>query len=155
MSISSSDVRTWTKIIEWQFQIPHKIRFVSLWWDGGTSFSMIREQRTFNGGLSPRAFVARRTLKYTMHYNGDLSNREGRHLAPLDSYILKHARIQRGGGARGPYPPEKSQKYRVSKQYWSGSPEKSQSYQARIQCWVIIGPPANRHLNGYSLAGQW
>ena len=33
----------------------------------------------------------------------------------------------RGGGARGltpPRPPEKSQKYRVSLQYWSGSPKK-------------------------------
>ena len=35
-----------------------------------------------------------------------------------------------GGGAVGPdHTPEKSQKYRVSLQYWSGSPEKPQSYQ--------------------------
>ena len=49
------------------------------------------------------------------------------------------------GGTGGPDPPsaEKSQKIRVSKQYWSRSPEKSQSYQASIQCWVIIGPPAS------------
>ena len=26
---------------------------------------------------------------------------------------------------------------------------------ASIQCWAIIGPPAKRHLNGVSLAGQW
>ena len=32
---------------------------------------------------------------------------------------------------------------------------KSQSYQARIQCWVIMGPPAKHHLNGVSLAGSW
>ena len=35
-------------------------------------------------------------------------------------------------GTGGLNPPEKSQKYRVSLQYWSGSPEKSQSYQASI-----------------------
>ena len=33
-----------------------------------------------------------------------------------------------------PLPPEKSQKYRVSKQYWPGPPEKSQSYRASIRC---------------------
>ena len=44
--------------------------------------------------------------------------------------------------------PEKSQKYRVSLQYWSRSPEKSQSYQASNQ-WAIIGPPA------YRWPGQW
>ena len=53
----------------------------------------------------------------------------------------------RGGGDRGVQtPPEKSQKYRVSLQYWSGSPEKSQSYQASIQCWAIIGLPAKRQM---------
>ena len=29
---------------------------------------------------------------------------------------------------QGPDPPEKSQKYRVSLHFWSGSPEESQSY---------------------------
>ena len=48
-------------------------------------------------------------------------------------------RESRGGGT-------KSQKYRVSKQYLSGSPEKAQSYQTSIQCWAIIGPPAKRYL---------
>ena len=33
-----------------------------------------------------------------------------------------HGRIQRGAGGPDP-PPEKSQKFRVSKQYWSRSPE--------------------------------
>ena len=33
---------------------------------------------------------------------------------------VAHVQIQRGGGAEGPGPPEKSQKYRVSQQYWSG-----------------------------------
>ena len=47
-------------------------------------------------------------------------------------------------GTGGPDPPEKSQKYGVSYQYWS----RSQSYQASIQCWAIIGPPAKRNLNG-------
>ena len=54
--------------------------------------------------------------------------------------------IQRGGGAGGADPlPEKSQKYSVFYQYWSGPPEKSQSYQVSIQYWAIIGPPAKRH----------
>ena len=67
-----------------------------------------------------------------------------------------HGRIQRWDRGSGPPPPplRKSQKIRVSKQYWSRSPEKSQSYQASIQCWAIISPPAKRHLNGVSLAGQ-
>ena len=39
-------------------------------------------------------------------------------------------------GGQGVRPPEKSQKYRVCLQYWSGSPEKSQSYQASIN----VGP---------------
>ena len=28
-------------------------------------------------------------------------------------------------------------------------------YQASIQCWAIISTPAQRHLNGVSLAGRW
>ena len=51
------------------------------------------------------------------------------------------------GGSRAPPPPEKSQKYWVSLQYWSRSPERSQSYQVGIQCWAIIGTTAKRHLN--------
>ena len=54
-----------------------------------------------------------------------------------------HGRIQSGDRGSRPPPPEKSQKIRISKQYWSRSPEKSQSYQASIQCWAIIGPPAS------------
>ena len=38
-----------------------------------------------------------------------------------------------GGGDRGSGPPGKSQKYKVSLQYWSGSPEKPRYYQASIQ----------------------
>ena len=58
------------------------------------------------------------------------------------------------GWDRGPDPsppPENSQKYRVSKQYWSGFPENPQSYQASIQFWAIIGTPAKRHLNGIAI----
>ena len=33
--------------------------------------------------------------------------------------------------------------------------KKTQSYQASIHCWAIFGPPAKRHLNWFSLAGQW
>ena len=58
-----------------------------------------------------------------------------------DNYVW----TQRGGqGVR--IPPEKSQKYLVSLQYWSGSLEKSQSYQASIQCWAIIGLPEKHYL---------
>ena len=75
------------------------------------------------------------------------------------SWFIKAMCGSRGGGGRGFWTisPEKSQKYRVSLQYWSGYPEKSQSYmyQASIQCWAIIGPPAKRHLNGVSLADRW
>ena len=60
-----------------------------------------------------------------------------------------------GGGTGGLDPPEKSQKYRVSLQYWSRSPEKSQSYQASIQRWASICLPMKRHFNGVSLAGGW
>ena len=48
-------------------------------------------------------------------------------------------------------PPEKSQKYRVSLQYWYGSPEKSQNYQISIQCWAIICPQRN----AISMAFHW
>ena len=72
----------------------------------------------------------------------------------LDEDKEVHVRIQRGRqGVRTPPPPEKSQKYRVSYQYWSRFPEKAQGYQASIQCWAIIGTPAKRHLNDVSLAG--
>ena len=63
---------------------------------------------------------------------------------------------EEGTGGTGPLPPpntEKSQKYRVSLQYWSDL-QKSQSYQTSIQCWAIVGPPAKRHLNGVTLAGR-
>ena len=46
-------------------------------------------------------------------------------------------------GGRGSGPPEKSPKYRVSYQYWSGSPEKSQSYQSEFD----VGPSLVRHHN--------
>ena len=62
------------------------------------------------------------------------------------SYGMGGSRGGGGGGPRVRTPPENSQKFRVSKQYWSESPKKSQSYQASIQCWAIIGPPAKRHL---------
>ena len=43
-----------------------------------------------------------------------------------------------GGGVQGVRtPPEKSQKYRVSKQYWSGSPDKLQSYQATMSAFKV------------------
>ena len=50
-------------------------------------------------------------------------------------------------GVRTPPPaPERSQKYRVSKQYWSGSPVKPQRFN--------VGPPLSHQRNGISLAGR-
>ena len=63
-----------------------------------------------------------------------------------------------GGGAGGPDLLKNYKKYRVSKQFWSGSPEKAQSYQASISCWAIIGTPAKmpfkwRFAGGQMMAG--
>ena len=57
----------------------------------------------------------------------------------LSWVMVYHARIKRGGGGIWT-PSEKSQSYRVSQQYWSGSYQKLQNYQASIQCWAITGP---------------
>ena len=54
---------------------------------------------------------------------------------------------EEGQGAR-PHPPEMSQKY----SFFSNM---GQSFQASIQCRVIIGTLANRHLNGVSLVGLY
>ena len=45
-----------------------------------------------------------------------------------------------GAGAMSGHPPERSQKYRVSKQYWSGSPVKPQRCQDSVQCWADDDP---------------
>ena len=53
------------------------------------------------------------------------------------------------GGSRGgtggpdPLPPEKSQKYRVSWQYWSGSPENHKATKPVFD----VGPPSARQRN--------
>ena len=65
----------------------------------------------------------------------------------LSASMAIHGRIQRGTGGPDP-PPEKSQK---NLGFFSNM---GQSYQASIQCRVIIGTLANRHLNGVSLVGQ-
>ena len=76
--------------------------------------------------------------------------------ASIRCLTMLHVRIQRGGGTEGPDPPPlgKSQKYRVSEQFWCRSHEKLRSYRASIQCWAIISLPAKRHLNGVSLTGR-
>ena len=56
--------------------------------------------------------------------------------------LNSQGRIQRGTGGPDPYP-EKSQKYRVSLQYWSRSPEKSKSYQASINVWPSLARQRN------------
>ena len=53
-----------------------------------------------------------------------------------------------GTGGLDPPPPEKSQKYRVSKQYWPWSPNKSQSYQASIQFWANMRAPFKWRFGG-------
>ena len=58
------------------------------------------------------------------------------------------------GRTGGPDPPEKSQKYTVYLQYWSGCPENSESYQVSIQCLAIFDMRAKHHLYGVSLAGH-
>ena len=67
-------------------------------------------------------------------------------------YNESHVRIQRGYRRSGP--PENHKNIRfLAILVWI--PWKSQSYQASIQCWAITSTPANRHLNGVSLAGRW
>ena len=53
-------------------------------------------------------------------------------------------------GGQGVRIPEKSQKYRVSEQYWSGSPENHKAAKPAFN----VGPSSAR-LNGVSLAGRW
>ena len=55
------------------------------------------------------------------------------------------------GGGGLPPPPEKSQKYRVSKQYWPGPPEKSQKYWASIN----VRPLSARQQNAMQMAFRW
>ena len=66
----------------------------------------------------------------------------------LSASMAIHGRIQRGDSESGPPPPLKNhKKYR----FFSNM---GQSYQASIQCRVIIGTLANRHLNGVLLVGR-
>ena len=65
----------------------------------------------------------------------------------LSASMAIHGRIQRGGG-QGSRPPLKNHKN------IGDFSNMCQSYQASIQCRVIIGTLANRHLNGVSLAGR-
>ena len=80
----------------------------------------------------------------------------GMNMVTMASKCFMSVSYMRGpSGGRGSGPPEKSQKYKVSLQFWSRSPERSRSYRASIQCWTIISTPAKRHLNGVLLAGRW
>ena len=67
-------------------------------------------------------------------------------------WLTNHVRIQRGGTG-GPDPLDNYKNIGFLSNT-GPDPLKSQSYQVSIQCWAIIGPPAKRHLNGVSLAGQ-
>ena len=53
----------------------------------------------------------------------------------------------------GPPPPGKLQNIGFLSNTGPDPLLKSQSYQSSIECWVTIGPPSKRHLNGVSLAG--
>ena len=68
-------------------------------------------------------------------------------------WLIYHVRIQRGGTG-GPDPLENYKNIGFLSNTCP-DPLKSQRYQVSIQCLAIIGPPAKRHLNGVSLAGQW
>ena len=53
-------------------------------------------------------------------------------------------------GTGGPDPPEKSQKYRVSEQYWSGSPKNRKATKPAFN-----GGPLARQQNAISKAFRW
>ena len=72
----------------------------------------------------------------------------------MHSNLVRHGRIQRGGGGPDP-PPLKNHKNKGFLSNTGPDPRKWQSYPASIQCQVIIGTPAKRHLNGVSLVGRW
>ena len=66
---------------------------------------------------------------------------------PEDHKVLKgspHARIQKGGRASGPLLENNKNIEFIGNT--GPNPLKSKSFQASIQCWAIIGTPANRHL---------
>ena len=67
----------------------------------------------------------------------------------LSASMSIHGRIQMGDRRPDPPPPLKNHK---NIGFFSNM---GQSYQASIQCRVIIGTLANRHLNGVSLVGRW
>ena len=69
------------------------------------------------------------------------------------SHVVTRADLE-GGGAGGPVPAKKTQKYRVFSNTGPDHIKKSQSYQASIKCWAVISTPAKRHSNGVSLAGR-
>ena len=62
----------------------------------------------------------------------------GRIEAAVTLGVFLHTRIERGRGTGVQIPPENSQSYGVSQQYWSEPHGKSQSYQASIQCQASI-----------------
>ena len=66
---------------------------------------------------------------------------------------LSHGLIQRGCSGSGTPSPEKSQKYRVSLQYWSGSPKQKKATKPAFN----VGPSSacqQSQFNGVSLAGR-
>ena len=61
--------------------------------------------------------------------------------------------VMRGsrGGDRGPDPPpEKSQKYRISEQYWSGSPDNDTATKP-----FKVGPSSARKRNAIEMPLKW
>ena len=71
----------------------------------------------------------------------------------LKTRTLPMGRSRGGTGGPTPSPPlEKSQKYRVSLKYWSGSPEKTQSY-PRQHSMLVHHLPASKMPFQWRLAG--
>ena len=58
-----------------------------------------------------------------------------------------------GQGAPPPPAPENHKDMGILR---STGPDQMENHRATasIHCWVIIGPPAKRHLDGFSLAGR-
>ena len=107
--------------------------------------------RSDPNGIQERMFRQFKIESTQCHTKADAHDKMGFQYISMRVYIVRsHARIQRGD--RGPDPPEKLQKYRISSQYWTGSPEIY--YQASIQRWAIIGTPSKTAFKGVSLAGR-
>ena len=95
------------------------------------SLSLFTFAKTFWIQIRPECFVNLKNCACDRKYakcrtKADAHDKMGFQYISISVYIVRsHARIQRGDRGSGPPPPpppEKSQKYRISLQYWTGSP---------------------------------